>query len=69
MVVKGDLKFIIPIGKFVGTTLSRARLEEVIDVENCNAVIEENPPAPNAQVDGGHDMILNELSLISDRYR
>ena len=69
VVLKGDLKFIIPIGKSVGTAVSRARLEEVIDVENCNTVIEENPPAPNAQVDGGYDRILKKLSIIYDKYK
>ena len=53
VVMEGDLKIIIPISKSVGIALSRARLEEVIDVENCDAVIEENLPAPNAQVEVG----------------
>ena len=69
VVMDGDLKFIICIGKSVGTAISQARLDEVIDAENCDAVIEENPPAPNAQVDGGYDRILKKLSIIHDKYR
>ena len=53
VVMDCDLKFIIPIGKSVGTAISRARLDEVIDAENCDAVIEENPPDQMRRLMGG----------------
>ena len=38
----GHLRFIMPIGKSVGASLSRTRLEDVIACKNCTAVIEIN---------------------------
>jgi len=46
----------MPIGKSVGVTLSRSRLKEVVACKNCTAVVEINPPAPNAIVKIGYDI-------------
>ena len=48
--------FVMPIGKSVGVTLSRSRLKEVVACKNCTAVVEINPPAPNAIVKIGYDI-------------
>lgn len=61
---EGNLKFIMPIGKSVANALTKERLQEVIDVDNCRAVIEENPPAPDSWVIGGYDQVLKRISSI-----
>jgi len=58
----------MPIGKSVGNALSMARLEEVVNVSNCIATIEKNPPAPNAFVIGGYNQILRKISEVVDKY-
>ena len=60
--LEGHLRFIMPIGKSVGASLSRSRLEDVIACENCTAVIEINPPAPNAMVKIGYDRYYHRIS-------
>ena len=51
-------------------TIWRKVEEEVIDVTECGAAIEENPPAPNAWVEGkvGYKKILKRIIAMSDKY-
>ena len=58
----GHLRFIMPIGKSVGAALSEKRLKDVIAVNNCSAIVEINPPAPNAQINGGYDRYYHRIS-------
>jgi len=58
----GYLRFIMPIGKSVGAALSRSRLEEVVACKNCTAVVEINPPAPNAMMKIGYDRYYHRIS-------
>ena len=52
----------MPIGRSVGHALSQERLNNVISVPGCNAVVEINPPAPNAHVTGSFDRYLHRIS-------
>ena len=61
-VLEGHLRFIMPIGRSVGHALSQERLNNVISVPGCNAVVEINPPAPNAHVTGSFDRYLHRIS-------
>jgi hypothetical protein len=60
--LEGQLRFIMPIGKSVGAALSQKRLDDVISVVGCNAVIEINPPAPNAMVKKGYNRYYHRIS-------
>ena len=60
--LEGHLRFIMPIGKSVGAAMSEKRLQEAITVNNCNAVVEITPPAPNAQVKRGYDRYYHRIS-------
>ena len=55
------LRFIIPIGKSVGAVLSEKRIQDVIAVNNCNAIVEINPPAHNAQVKFGYNRYYHRI--------
>ena len=59
---EGHLRFIMPIGKSVGAAISEKRLQDVITVNNCNGIVEINPPTPNAQVKCGHDRYCHRIS-------
>jgi len=61
-VLDGHLRFIMPIGKWVGVALSRSRLEDVIACKHCTAVIKINSPAPNAMVKIGYDRYYHRIS-------
>ena len=63
---KGGLRFIMPIGKLVGEALSRERLEDVLSSSHGQAVVEINPPAPNATIKGGFDRYLHLISATID---
>jgi len=52
----------MPIVKSVGAALSRSRLEEVVACKKCTAVVEINPPAPNAMVKIGYDIYYHRIS-------
>jgi len=54
------------IGKSVGASLSRSRLEAAIACENCTADIEINPPAPNAMMKIGYDRYYHRISATSN---
>ena len=59
---EGHLRFLMPIGKSVGAALSRNWLEDVIRVSGCRAIIEINPPAPNAMVKNGYNRYYHRIS-------
>ena len=61
---EGHLKAIIPIGKEVVKAVTLSRLNDVVDVDGCTAVIERIPPAPNAWIEGGYRPILEKLSRV-----
>ena len=60
--LEGHLRFIMPIGKSVGATISEKRLKDVISVDGCSAIVEINPPAPNAQVKFGYNCYYHRIS-------
>ena len=60
--VEGHLRFIMPIGKSVGAALSESRLKDVISVDGCRAIVEINPPAPNAMVTLGYNRYYHRIS-------
>ena len=60
--LEGHLRFIMPIGKSVGATISEKRLKDAIAVNGCNVIVEINPPAPNAQVKFGYDPYCHRIS-------
>ena len=60
--VEGHLRFIMPIGKSVGAALSEGRLKDVISINGCRAIVEINPPAPNAMVTLGYNRYYHRIS-------
>ena len=59
---EGHLQLIMPIGKSVGAALSEHRLKDVLSVNGCSAVVEINPPAPNAMVKLGYNRYYHRIS-------
>ena len=45
----------MPIGKSVGAAISEKHLKDVVSGTGCSAIVEINPPEPNAQVKFGYD--------------
>ena len=61
--MEGNLKCIMPIGKAVGRAINDDRLRDVLSVAGCEGVVEQNPPTPNAWVEGkgGYRKILKRI--------
>ena len=65
----GNLKAIMPIGKFVLQSVTPKRLNEVIShPKGKSTVIERCAPAPNAMLPGGYGPILKKLSDTVDKH-
>ena len=63
---EGNLRFIMPIGKSVGNALSKKRLEDPIAVPGGRAIVEINPPAPNAMVKISYDRYYHRIVATID---
>ena len=64
----GNLECILPIGRTVGTTLTKERLLDAITVSDKSAVVEINVQAPNSYSLGGYDGTLRRISVDLEKY-
>ena len=64
----GNSEYILPIGRTVGTALTKERLLDAITVDGKSAVVEINVQAPNSYSLGGYDGTLHRISAELDKY-
>ena len=64
----GELKCIFPLGKSVGSALTRDRLLEAITVDGKSGEVGINAPAPNSWSSDGYDGTMWRLSVEFNKF-